>query len=348
MRLWVKNADFTREGLIENFESLIWTKRYWECGDFELYLPASETALDLLKQDRYLVREDDDAVMIIERLEITTDSEDGNHLIVSGRSLESILTRRIVWEQTTYKDTPELVIYGLLRDAMIAPAAAQRKIDSMGFVYEESGNTAVSMQFTGTDIYDAVTDICKDYGFGFKLTENLVFTLYIGKDRSLGQNKNARVIFSPTYGNLLESDYFSDKEEYKTIVRIAGEGEGSSRAYATYGTGAKGINRRELFVDARDLQKEDSEGNVMTAAEYHNALIARAKEQYAQHRIDTAFSGTIDTNGAFVYRKDYDLGDIVTVQNEYGMTENCRIVEVIENWDSTGYKAIPKYERVNA
>lgn len=43
------------------------------------------------------------------------------------------------------------------------------------------------------------------------------------------------------------------------------------------------------------------------------------------------------------------LGDIVTVQNEYGITMNARITEVIETFDENGYSVSPKfeYEEVN-
>lgn len=37
--------------------------------------------------------------MIVEKIQITSDTEDGNHVTVTGRSLESILDRRIVWGQ---------------------------------------------------------------------------------------------------------------------------------------------------------------------------------------------------------------------------------------------------------
>ena len=346
MILWVLNRDMTREGLIENFESLIWAKRYWKCGDFELYLPASEDMLSLLKQDRYIQREDDDSLMIIEKIEVTTDSEDGNHLIVSGRSFESILDRRIVWKQRTYSGAAEDVIERLLSESMMNPTIEARRINHMGFSAVQSGSGQLRAQYTGTSIYEAVSELCESYGLGFKFGADLIFRMYKGTDRSAGQSLNPRVIFSPVYDNLLESDYYTDKKEYKTMILVAGEGEGSARKYLSYGTQQSGINRRELFVDARDVQSEDADGNVMTNAEYTAALTDKAVEQYSLHRTETEFSGTIDAGMTYEYRRDYDLGDIVTVENEYGMTENCRITEIIESWDTSGYKVVPTYVQV--
>ena len=56
-----------------------------------------EGLLDYIKQDYYLQSKESEHVMIVEKIQITSDTEDGNHVTVTGRSLESILDRRIVW-----------------------------------------------------------------------------------------------------------------------------------------------------------------------------------------------------------------------------------------------------------
>lgn len=43
---------------------------------------------------------------------------------------------------------------------------------------------------------------------------------------------------------------------------------------------------------------------------------------------------------------DYNLGDIVEVENEYGLKARVRITEVIESEDENGYTCIPKFENV--
>ena len=46
----------------------------------------------------------------------------------------------------------------------------------------------------------------------------------------------------------------------------------------------------------------------------------------------------------FVYKTDYNLGDVVTVENEYGISVGARIVEVVEVDDDNGYSVQPKFE----
>ena len=72
-------------------------------------------------------------------------------------------------------------------------------------------------------------------------------------------------------------------------------------------------------------------------------MIHEGKEKLAEHSVTTSFEGEVDSN-SYKYKTDYDLGDIVTVKNEYGITVNARITEVIETWDNEGYTCEPKFE----
>ena len=77
--------------MLDKFESFIWTDRFRGYGDFEIYMPVETAALGFLKQDHYLQIQSSDRMMIIEELQTDTNAEEGNHLTVTGRSLESIL-----------------------------------------------------------------------------------------------------------------------------------------------------------------------------------------------------------------------------------------------------------------
>jgi hypothetical protein len=43
------------------------------------------------------------------------------------------------------------------------------------------------------------------------------------------------------------------------------------------------------------------------------------------------------------YRDDYDVGDIVTVGNNYGITGDATVAEVAETEDASGYYAVPGF-----
>ena len=100
MDIWVLDKTLEANDIIDTFNSLIWTDRYDEYGDFEIYTSVTDQALSLLQMDYYLQSRSSEHVMIIEEVLIDTDSENGNSVTITGRSLESLLSRRIVWAQT--------------------------------------------------------------------------------------------------------------------------------------------------------------------------------------------------------------------------------------------------------
>lgn len=208
----------------------------------------------------------------------------------------------------------------------------------------------ISAQYTGNNLLETVQEICAAYGLGFRAVHDNAdnadvvphIELLEGVDRSEGQSKNSHVMFATEYDNLMDSTYVLDTSNYKNVVKVAGEGEGKARKSVTRGT-ASGMHRRELFVDARDMSTNNGE---ISAEEYNAMLAARGAESIAEHTVMESFDGEIDTSNNFILDADYTLGDIVTIENDYGIRKNVRIATIMESWDDTGYAAIPTFENV--
>lgn len=353
----IHDTDGTWVGMIEEPTSAIWTRRYNEPGDFEIYTPATvdlfrtllpgrfavqqsggATVLTPVETVRYITRQGTDEVMIVERLELTTDDEDGDFIKISGRSAACLLDRRIVWNQTTLSGRVDHAIYTLINDNAINPSDASRVLPLTMDVPSVLADT-ISAQHTGTNLLEAVESICAAYGIGFRVvTDNksvvsLRVELYVGTDRSAAQTVNSPVIFSPGFENLTSSAYAFDMEKYKNVALVAGEGEGTARTRASYGE-ASGLTRREMYVDARDMSTNDGE---ISASEYTEQLKARGAEKLAEAQISEAFGGEVDTVNTFTLDVDYTVGDIATVENEYGIRADTRIAAVTEYWDENGY-----------
>lgn len=345
MTLYVYNQAFELIGVLDAYESLIWTTRYYSEGDFELYIPAKHEYLEILLQNNYIVRETQlDNAMIIERIRIETNLETGNYLLVSGRCLKSLLNRRIIWEQTTLSGRVEVCIRKLVTENAISPTITARKIPSLVLGALNGFTETMSNQYTGDELLYTITTICKNVGYGFDIkfdADNKTFTfeIYKGTNRSFSQTVNPYVVFSPDYDNLISSDYVTSQMDLKNVARIGGEGEGSARRYATSGN-ASGLTRRELFVDARDISSDDG---TIKNTEYNSLLVDRGNEKLAAYIATQAFSGETDTEHAYKLNRDFFLGDIVQVQNEYGISAAPRIVEIIENTDENGVKTIPTF-----
>ena len=95
MEFFVLDKSFKVVDIVDEFESVIWTERFSAYGDFEFYVRASIENIQRFPKGYYLFYPDSVSTMVIDQVKITSNLEDGDHLVVSGRSLESLLLRRV-------------------------------------------------------------------------------------------------------------------------------------------------------------------------------------------------------------------------------------------------------------
>lgn len=352
MELTLLNTSLNAVAVVDDYESMIWTDRYQEHGDFEIYTPVTPDILNVLKQDYYLINRDSEHTMIVEKLLIKTDVETGNHITITGRSLESILKRRIVWGLRSLNGKLQNGIKTLLEENIINPADPDRKIDN--FIFEESTDERITSltidaQYTGDEIYDVVSKLCKEHDIGFKIILNdnkqFVFKLYAGTDRSYEQTENTYVIFSPNFENIVNSNYLESKSALKNVTLIGGEGEGKDRRYYTVGS-AKGLDRREIFTDARDISSEVDEVK-LTESEYNAKLAQRGTEKLSENIDVVSFEGEIEPTMMFKYREDFFNGDVVQIENEYGHATKTRIIEMTITENEQGTSVYPTFSTIS-
>jgi hypothetical protein len=222
----------------------------------------------------------------------------------------------------------------------------ERKIQNL--VFEMSTDpliTALTIeaQYTGDNLYDAIVKICRANNIGFKVTLNssnqFVFKLYAGADRSYAQTTNPYVIFSPDFDNLLNSKYLYSKAPLKNVTLVGGEGEGYDRRFTTVGV-ASGLNRREIFTDAKDISS-NVDGVTLSEADYLAQLQQRGKEKLAENVEVKYFDGSIESDTQFQLGRDFFQGDIVQVADDYGNLTKVRVVEVIMAEDESGESIYP-------
>lgn len=352
MELFILNADFESIAVIDTYESMIWTDRYNAYGDFEIYFAMDESLLEYIKEDYYLWLKDSEHSMIIEDIKIDADTEEGNRLIVTGRSLESILERRIIWGQRIFSGNLQNAIQTMLNENIISPSVADRKIANFIFVPSTDSkitSLTIDNQYTGDDLYTVIKGLCEENNIGFKIVltddNQFAFSLYAGADRSYDQTENPYVVFSPNFENIINSNYFSSKAGYRNVTLVAGEGEGASRKTTVVGS-ASGLDRRELFTDARDISS-DTEDGTLSDAEYIAQLRTKGLKNLADHMITTAFEGEVEVTRLFKYGEDFFIGDIVQIANEYGNENSAYISELIISNSDEGLSIYPTFKTIS-
>ena len=353
MELYILNTELESIFVLDSYKSIIWTDRYYAYGDFEIYTSASASILQQVKKGYYLWNRDSEHVMIVEGVEIQSNPEYGDNIVITGRSLESILTRRIVWKTTNINGNLQNGIEKLLRDAIINPSDAGRKIENFVFIPSTDPSiTSLTLKKQvgmGDNLYETIVDVCKSKNIGFKVIlfddRKFAFSLYAGSDRSYDQLANPFVVFSPKFENIINSNYLDSDKRLKTITLVAGEGEDEARitrSVSIYGGAGTGLNRREMYTDVRYLRKNNGD-TVLSDAEYDAQLEQKGKEDLAKNVTVKTFEGEADTATMFVYGKDFFMGDVVQVANEYGAEARSRVTEFIMSQDINGTKAYPAF-----
>ena len=350
---------------IDRFKSLLWTIRFTKAGEFELYVPADLDIVKRFHEGDYAQIEDSDRLMIVEDINLQTDAEDGDYLIISGRSLESILERRIIWGMTVITGNFQNGIKTLLERNVISPAIESRKIPN--FTFKESTDPritslTVEAQYFGENLYEEIEKLCEEKQVGFRVlpkdSGGFEFSLYVGEDRSYNQIKNPWVVFAPNYENLQSSNYLYSKKNLKNATLVGGQGENWSRdTVEVVSDSSSGLDRRETFTDASGVtndtsgienddtltEEEKQEAIAALTEEYNEQLKQKGQEELAKTSVTETFDGEIDTSLQYVYRKDFDLGDVVQIVNAYGMEASTRVSEIVISHDTTGKTIVPTF-----
>lgn len=364
MELLVLDESFEPFAIIDTYNSLIWTDRYNECGDFELFTAMSMDLLNVIKQDYYIRRPDSDHVMIIEKIEIDTDVEDGNTITITGRSLESLLDRRIVWNETSLSGSFQDGIEKLLNENVISPSNESRKIPNFKMEKSEDQaitNLTIEAQYKGDNLYDILQILCTERNIGFKVvlsdTNELVFSLYSGTDRSYDQTDNPYVIFSPNYDNLISSNYIESKSSFKNVTLVSAEDsdnrpeeEGAEAPLVETAVGnVFGLARRETFTDYGSISRTVTEGDqekTLSDSEITAMLRQRGKETLAENASILSFEGEAETSTMFKYGEDFTIGDIVQVEDHYGHESRARVIELVLSDATDGFSVYPTFSAI--
>lgn len=353
--LYVLDDTYTAKLYVDSFLSATWSERYDSPGDFTLTIPMIEEYIKGIRINDYVRIRESREYMIVETSTLETDVEDGDKIVFEGRTLSSILSRRIVWDE--YKRTGEYNlqngIYELLLQNVISPSNSKRAIPKFTFKHSTDPNitglTAVFEIDAGDNLLEVIEDKCQEKKVGFRVLPKgdggFEFELYWGTDRSKDQEVVPMVVFSDSYENLLDSNYVQSEREYVSNALVTGKmkmtDEESGKEYTVTLRGEVyrktervGLARREMFVDAGEVS-------------YEGELVQKAKEEMSQKTVTEMFGGDIDIYHQFEFGQDYFLGDIVQVSNKYGFSGRCRITEILMSRDAGGPVLTPSFAVVD-
>lgn len=204
-------------------------------------------------------------------------------------------------------------------------AASARVIPQLA-LSDTDGERGVTCTYSARyeTIAEILETICNASGLGWEVdfdrdSATFVFDVISGTDHS--EQSIDPIIFKLELNNLKTIDYQSSQIDTKTLAYVGGSGEDASRIVQEVYLAddePTGFARHETFVSASNT---NDVGELVTVGE--SELHERSGELSLSAEIDLNFS-------AQQYLRDYDLGDIVTVQYTGVASVDVRIIGIVD------------------
>lgn len=329
MDLLIYSPAIVSVGVVDCFSSLRWRRKYFEPGEFELHCAATAENLAALIPGNIIHRLDRREAGIIEGVVVGESTAGDEEITVTGRMGSCLLCQRIITPTINHSGAVEIGMRKVVSDNAITT----RPIDRLTLGAVQGYAETCAFQATGKNVQTTLTALAKASGLGYIARLDVpdrrwIFEVYKGTDKSVTQTAGPYVLFSDEFGNITGPQYTYNEQAFKNYAYVAGEGEGSARVIVEVDQ-TNGEPRRELWVDARDLQKGE-----LTDTQYQAQLIQRGLEKLAEATRAESFEAAAVDTANFEYLTDWDLGDILSFE-KWGIILNQRITEVEEVYENS-------------
>lgn len=266
IRIYTPGIDMLGE--ISNYESLMHTRSWHSIGTLELRINRHKLYTDTLQKGNIIVVGNDTrkAYQILHRgIELDENGKVTENWHVIARQLKDVVGRRITMPpaHTSHdnKSGPaESVIKHYINRNLVNPTDSRRKIPQLVIAPDLQRGMHVEWQSRFKALHEETEAISLLSGIGWDVyvdydTKKWVFEAYEGNNISVNQDLNSPVVFSPEFGNIKEMQFVDSDLNYRNVAIVAGQGEGVERRVIEVGQ-ASGLDRYEVFVDARDVSEE--------------------------------------------------------------------------------------------
>ena len=302
--------NFELIDMIYSYESFEHTRKFADCGEFSLKLNNFNDINILSPNNIILV---DNIAYIIENVHRYKNANKTIETEITGRSLKSILDRRVITNFTLNTNaTYEQQIYKLIQDNYINPINNHRKVEFIKNANFKNINLRPNQEviFENKYLLDLIIEICKlcDLGFDMKYLpeeKQIIFEVLEGKDLTND------VVFSEQFNNITDLEIYNQIKDYKNICYYK-----DNENISVIGTGI-GLDRREHIVSGD---------------------ISEAIKQLEDRKEALSIECSVLSNEQFKYKIDWNLGDIVLIEDKgLNIFIEKRIIEIKETINEGHY-----------
>lgn len=356
------NVDKMEQGqIINGLKTKMWVERYGPAGEFKFTADPQSNVRNLLPIGSFISHVDSTDIMIVENHEIADGVNGESDLTISGRSLLSWTENRIVGENLT-APTAWQYVYTLTSMGSLAQVVQilRDHVDANNtFDYNDglvnqfilsviNGATVPAKVFKSGTVYDALQDMLNAADAGIKFIRpgpwsplwafggiyQTYFAIYI----HVGTDKSAQIMFSQDTGEIVNAQYLWSNKSLKTSAFIHGKWvrtrvDGAQTHY----------DRRIMEIDASDIDQQYTAaptGTILT--DVLAKMQQRGTDALAAQKSLSLTKAEIAPNITKAkYRKDFDIGDIITLKGNFNTTSKARVTEYVEIEDENGQQGYP-------
>ena len=349
------------QGIIVNgLKSKMWIERYRDAGEFTLVASAESDVRKQLSIGSFISHTHTQEIMVVENHEIRDDRGKESDLVITGRSLEVILENRLARFNRTY---PFTSLSGLTDDFFLGSTTCAN-----GAVYLGSYNTQTTYVIDDDDallwiifmvvgtpggvsdsrsiklgtLYERFIEVLAIDNLGVKITRpgswsaqspSTVIGVHKGIDRT------SQIVRSYDTGEIESIDYLWSNKNLKNAALVSGKWV----EVMVKNTALKDYDRRIMRVDGKEIDQDFT--TYPTGVDYTsvvNAMTRKGNETLSnQNNIAITKAEVSKSAVRYQYRKDYNVGDLITITGDYNEESTMRVSEYVEIEDETGESGYP-------
>lgn len=350
---------------INKIKSATWIERYSESGEFKFTAKLSSGLLEQLPPGTLVSHQWTEELMMVENQIIKEGKDEDPTIEISGSSFIEFLGKRTIGMNRDWGSPPTIPPNFTLPSGYSWDQAKQLINEAISsgpdFQPEEEipdtvADTNISGSFTPADpvervvergsLLTRVREILAVDNLGLRMVRKNPFGLTDGADANNlflihnGTDRSQYVIFSSKQGDLQSAEYLRTNKTLYNVALVSGTWV--ETRVTTAPSTPEGLDRRELYIQAEDIDSIYwGSPSSIQRAEIEAALQARGKMLLAKQRQFMVTQAEVTPNTRYRYRHEYGIGDIVTVQSNYGDIVPMRVTEYTEIEDDQGLSGHP-------
>ena len=350
MKFFKLDSAYLPSTTYDNFDSLGWVERYQAPGEFQLKVKNDLKMLSKLSPGMLVSHTDTLEVMLVEDQQLERDEKGVPIVTISGRSFDIFAENRTTagCEQPLTSDgttpvvetitgTSAAVAAQILKGRMEpGTASAANAIPNLRVVSTiRAPDASMTQVIKRSDAYSRVAELMGlgKFGLANRRPNGAQGTLdLIVSD---GRDLTATVTFYVLNDDLTDCKYLWSIRDYRNYARVAANT--ATREYRTRALAADvtGLDRRVIYEEASDLKGAFSPPTATDpiASRGQNVLDAQVKLYLMEAKVTETARPK--------FKMHYDVGDIVTVLDEFQVSQKMRVTEHILTVDEKGVRGYP-------